>query len=86
MLGQVTEIPGKPQVKCRDHYHYYYYYDYDYYYYYYYHHYYYYYYYYYYYLAHTKQPSEFQYQSTHQDLLHKSHPLFQWNYVRVDYL
>ena len=35
----------------------------------------------YYYYEHTKQLNEFQYQSTHQDLLYKSHPLF-----LVDYL
>ena len=39
-----------------------------------------------YYFAHTKQPNGFQYQSTHQDLLHKPHPLFQRSCVRVDYL
>ena len=28
-----------------------------------------------------KQHNEFQYQSTHQDLLYKPHPLFQWDYL-----
>ena len=40
-----------------------------------------YYYYYYYYFAHTKQPNEFQYQNTHQDLLYKPHPLFWLDYL-----
>ena len=39
----------------------------------------------YYYFAHIKQPNEFQYQNTHQDLLYMPHPLFQWNCVQVDY-
>ena len=38
------------------------------------------------YLSHKKQSNEFQYQSTHQDLLHKPHPLFHRNCVQVDYL
>ena len=29
------------------------------------------------YYEHAKQPNEFQYQSSHQDLLQKPHPLFQ---------
>ena len=34
-----------------------------------------------YYLVCTKQPNKFQYQSTHQDLLHKPQPLFWVNYL-----
>ena len=35
----------------------------------------------YYYFAHTKQPNEFQYQNTHQDLLYEPHPLFWLDYL-----
>ena len=35
----------------------------------------------YYYFARTKQPNEFQYQSTHQDLLHNPQLLFRVNYL-----
>ena len=33
-----------------------------------------------------KQPNDFQYQSFYQDLLHMSHPIFQRNCVRINYL
>ena len=34
-----------------------------------------------YYYSHAKQPYEFQYQNTHQDMLHMPHPLFFVNYL-----
>ena len=38
------------------------------------------------YFVRTMQPNEFQYQSSHQDLLYRPHPLFQRNCVQVNYL
>ena len=42
--------------------------------------------YYYYYFVYTKQPNEFHYQNTHQDLLYMPQPLFQSNCIQVDHL